>query len=172
MHRAAMKALGRFLAGLIVCAAIAIPEPALAAIARVGTQSASSGTGSSTSLTVPIPAGTAAGDVMVTVVGVRNATQRTITPPASGGWVRVLSHFSAAADYTQEVWFKVAGLAEPANYTWSWGSNDRSLVATVSYRGVDTVVPINASGGQTNAAAPVIAPSINTTLGGTVLVGF
>lgn len=100
------------------------------------------------SLTINRPAGTVAGDVMIASIAVRPSSVL-ITPPA--GW----SAQAATAQNTgntsrQQIFYRVAGGAEPASYTWLFESAHTGAAgAIVSYSGVDTAAPIDAFAGNT-----------------------
>ena len=98
-------------------------------------------------LTVNVPAGTVAGDVMVASIAVRPSSVL-ITPPT--GWSPQAATVQNAGNSSrQQIFYRVAG-AEPASYTWTFDSNHTGAVgAIVSYSGVDTASPINAFGGNT-----------------------
>jgi hypothetical protein len=74
----------------------------------------------------------------------------------------------------QAVYFKIAA-SEPANFTWSFNSNQAATGGIAAYSGVDTANPIDAhSGLVSNFArfATITAPSVTTTANGDMLVGF
>lgn len=99
-------------------------------------------------LTINVPAGTLANDVMVATIALRPSTV-VVTPPA--GWTG-LSAVSqpAATSNQQQIFYRIASGAEPASYTWLFESAHAGAAgAIVSYSGVDTTTPIDASGGNT-----------------------
>ena len=99
------------------------------------------------SLTINVPAGTVANDVMVATIAVRPNTVL-ITPPA--GWTTLSTIAQAVATANEQViYYRVAGAAEPASYTWLFESAHTGAAGSiVSYSGVDTATPIDASGGN------------------------
>ena len=99
-------------------------------------------------LTINVPAGTVAGDVMVAAIAVRTAGV-SITPPA--GWsAQAATVQNAGSSSRQQILYRVATGAEPANYTWRFDALHAGAVgAIVSYSGVDTTAPIDAFGGNT-----------------------
>ena len=103
------------------------------------------GLGGST-LTIGQPAGTTSGDVMIAHVIVRTAGN-VITPPP--GWNPVLRQDSGSAISTAS-YEKVAGSAEPATYTWSFGTGGEASGGIASYMGVNTTTPVDASHAQYN----------------------
>lgn len=130
-------------------------------------------------LTIAVPAGTVANDVMVAAITVRpcsstsgGACTVTIRPPA--GWTQAAS---APIDQTTGggvggfgnrlfVYYRVASGSEPASYTWLFGGGPVPAGAAggiMSFSGVDTTSPIVAEAGQTTASGTSHdAPSIDT----------
>ena len=139
--------------------------------AGIALRSASSAANpTATSLIIPTPGGLAPGDVMVAGISVRGNT--TIAAPA--GWTLVRLDATAEFIMRQAVYFKVAA-SEPANYTWTFNSNQAATGGIAAYSGVDTANPIDAhSGLVSNFArfATITAPSVTTTANGDMLVGF
>ena len=83
-------------------------------------QSQASATPSSgTSITVAKPSGTVDGDVLVALVAaIISSSPYSFTPPA--GWVATgaIAQFAASGGRMQ-IWTRVAGGSEPANYSWT-----------------------------------------------------
>jgi hypothetical protein len=138
-------------------------------------------------LTIAVPAGTVASDVMVASVTYRHcsgvsggACTTTIAPPA--GWTPV----NTVTDQTTGggpggfgnrlfVYQRVATAAEPANYTWTFGgqlTHAGALGAILSFSGVDTSNPIVAeAGAQTASGNTHTAPQVDTgSIANTMLV--
>lgn len=129
-------------------------------------------------LTVNVPAGTVANDVMIASIAMRPcsntsgaACTTTITAPA--GWTQVgttIDQTTGAGTggygHRLAIYRRVATGAEPASYTWSFGGTPVHAGATgviSSFSGVDTANPIVANAGQATAAAAThVAPTINT----------
>ena len=129
-------------------------------------------------LTINVPAGTIANDVMVASITYRpcsatdgGACTTTIAPPA--GWTLV----STLTDQTTGggtggygnrlfVYQRVATGAEPASYTWGFGGalvHAGAAGGIISFSGVDTASSVVVQGGQTTGAGTShAAPSINT----------
>ena len=100
-------------------------------------------------LAINVPVGTISGDVMVAAIAVRPSSVN-ITPPA--GWAAQAAALQNAAGNSsrQQIFYRVAGGAEPASYTWLFDSAFTGAVGgIVSYSGVDTSAPFNAFGGNT-----------------------
>ena len=121
---------------------------------------ASAGNAATNSLVLPRPTGTLTGDVLVARSAVRGTP--TITTPV--GWSLVRTDVRSTT-FTQAVYIHVAGGAEPASYTFSFSANATAVGSVASYIGVDTVNPIAAHSGQSNASSTSLtAPSATTSV--------
>jgi hypothetical protein len=123
-------------------------------------------------LTLNVPAGTAANDVLIASVATSpNGT--TVTPPA--GWTQILSTSQGAANASRLTsFYHVAGGAEPASYTFELDGSASTGAAgeMTGYSGVDTTTPINAQGGNVTASGLTHAANqITTTVANAMLVG-
>jgi hypothetical protein len=137
-------------------------------------------------LTINVPTGTVANDVMIAGITMRpcsnssgGACTVTITPPA--GWTLVDSVDQTTGAGTDGygnrlfVYRRVATGAEPASHTWTFGGTPVQAGAAggiLSFSGVDTSNPVVVSGGQTTGYSYThAAPSIDTgTVTDTMLV--
>jgi hypothetical protein len=132
-------------------------------------RSASSGQNTtSTSLTLPEPGGTMAGDVMVAAVGVRGSA--TVTAPPGWSLVRLDN-----ANYVlQAVYTRAVSTAEPASWTWTFSASVPAAGGILDYSGVNTATPVDVHAGlaTTTATTAITAPSITTTVDGDDIVGF
>ena len=152
--------------GNVTVSITATPPPSGGGIAFHAASSA--GNASTTSLTIPSPAGAQPGDVELAVVDVRGSPALTVP----GGWTLVRADQNGFS-ILQALYSHVVATSEPASYTWSWGFAAGASGGIVAYGGVDPANPVNASGGQTTTSSPTIsAPSIATTVAGAMLVGF
>ena len=153
---------GRVIAlAAVLCCALAAP-----AHAAIGVRNASvnqtNATGGAT-FSLPVPAGTASGDVMIATLNT-GAGIVTLTPPA--GWTAITNttpNWSATAKSL--TYYRVAGAGEPANYTWNWGAGATVAAAgdIVSYTGVSNTYPVAGSQATTSAAVGSIAtPTVST----------
>jgi hypothetical protein len=99
-------------------------------------------------LTINVPPGTVAGDVMVAAIAVRSSAVL-ITPPA--GWSAQAATVQTLGDSTRhQLFYRVAGASEPASYTWLFDTPHTGAVGAIaSYSGVDTATPIDAFSGNT-----------------------
>lgn len=118
-------------------------------------------------LTINVPAGTTAADVMVASITMRpcsatnnGACTTTVTPPAGWTLVRqVQTRTGGGVDgYGSQLWVyqRVVTGAEPASYTWFFGGRPQQAGAVggiLTFSGVDTANPIVAEDGQATASA-------------------
>ena len=128
-----------------------------------GAQLALRPAGTTSSLSINVPAGTASGDVLVAAIAVK-PTGITITPPA--GWTSVNRVDQTAGDAnSQEVFYHVATASEPASYSWTFSAPPVSATGgIVSYRGTDTTAPVDVfSGNVTPSATSHTATGVTTT---------
>jgi hypothetical protein len=132
-----------------------------------------------TSVTVPVPAGTANGDVMLLTSCCGDSDgQGTDTPATPSGWTLVTGPIASAATGastpTVTVYRRVAS-SEPANYAVG-GTVDCGRHGTIlTFRGVDTTTPIDATSttatGTGNNPDPA-SITVATTGAAVVAIGF
>lgn len=91
------------------------------------------------SIIVAKPPGVVKDDLMLALLAVSTSASYPTTAPA--GWTRI--HANPDTSLSQ-VWYKVAGDAEPADYTWTFAASARCIIAVAAYRDVDPANPINA----------------------------
>jgi streptogramin lyase len=162
-----------FAAAALACALLfstwagAVSRAATATIAMRSATSAQNGVAST--LSIPVPATTQPGDVLLAVVDVQY--QPSITGPA--GWQRVRADVSPGGNrLEQAVYVHTAGSNEPASYTWSFSSSHGAIGGIVDYTGVDPVSPIEASGvAFSTSQLSITAPSVTTTVANSRLLG-
>jgi hypothetical protein len=159
-----MKFLTRLSALLLVAL---LSSSAHAAVAFRAVANAIS-TGSPSQVTITKPTGTVENDCMYAVL---SGDGGTITPP--GGWTIVQSLPATDADQIFEVYQRVAGGAEGANYQFSLSGVFEVTAAILTYSGCDTASPVNTSSeraGVTDDADPqtvtatAITPSVNDSM--------
>lgn len=127
-------------------------------------------------LTIAVPAGTQADDVMIASIVVRPANML-ITPPAGWTLVRLINQPAGGGTggfgQVQATYYRVATAAEPVSYTWRFfgGISNGAAGGILSFSGVDTANPIDAEGGNvTPFSVNHTANSITTTVADTMLV--
>ena len=134
--------------------------PAVAAPAYRGSSSA---TGVNT-LTIPIPAGTTAGEVMVAQVMNRNLGS--LSTPA--GWT-LIRRDTSGVEVQVALFWRVATSSETAP-TFTLSVPMQMAGGIVSYSGADTSNPVDAHDATVGATATATAPSVTTTRPGTRVV--
>lgn len=87
------------------------------------------------SVTLAIPAGTIAGDLLCVII-CRQPNTQTVTAP--GGWTVAVDHDSAAASRRVYVAYKVCGASEPAA-AFTFSGSGFTGASLLSYRGATTV---------------------------------
>jgi RHS repeat-associated protein len=130
--------------------------------------SATNGTGA-TSLILPRPTGTVAGDMELAQVSTGSGTS-TITAPS--GWSLVASH--AVSSMTTAVYSHVAGASEPSSYTFGLSASAQAAGGISSYTGVDTTTPVDKASASwsSSASTNVALGSVTTTSDNDMLVAF
>jgi len=89
---------------------------------------------------------------------------------APAGWSLVLRQDTSSSIATA-TYVKVAGAAEPASYTWTFGTAGEASGGIASYIGVNTSTPIDASHAQYNASSSNVDNSgVTTTTANDMLV--
>ena len=135
--------------------------------ASIAFRAASSAKGS-TSLTLPTPAGTVAGDVLVAQVANRYEAYPLSAP---SGWTLIFRDTSGAA-VTSALFWRVATATEPsgATFTLSGVSGVQMAGGIAAYSGVSTTNPVNASGTTAGHGPTVSTASVTTTAANTLLL--
>lgn len=122
-------------------------------------------------LTINVPPGTVAGDVMLASV---TATPDTIseTPPAGWTLIRTVTQAGSTPSYLS-TYYRLATAAEPASYTWLFSTTGfgGAVGGIASFTGVDNTMPITAEAGvATGSGLGHAAPSVSSVLPDAMLV--
>lgn len=123
------------------------------------------------SLSINVPTGTVAGDVMIASVSARPDTL-TISPPSGWTLIRQVTQ-SAANASVLATYSRVAASGEPASYTWSFsgGGFGGAAGGIASFSGVDITTPVDAEAGSATASSlNHTAPSVTTTIANEALL--
>jgi MSHA biogenesis protein MshQ len=145
-------------------------SPAHAAITVGNATTYDSGGPSTSTVTLATPAGIVAGDLLVAQITVRGGSNATVTAQQSG-WTEVLNRTSGT-NLRQVVFHRFVAGGEPASFTWSVSPGQRAAAGLSSFRGVDSVAPVNASGSQSNGSSGTItAPPVTTNASDTLILG-
>ncbi len=123
------------------------------------------------SLTLNVPAGTVAGDVMLASL-IRRSSGVSVTAP--GGWTLIRQVTQSNPNSSAlTTYYRVADGTEPPAYTWTFGSAGFGGAAggIASFTGVDNNAPIDdEAGNATPSAVAHTAPSVTTTMPDDMLV--
>ncbi len=164
----ALRAFGRLLALTAASAALSIAQ---AQITVVGVSAPDPPSNNSISITVAAPAGVVANDVLLAIIADRGGDTSGIAS-APPGWTLATSTLDGAR-LGMYLYRRIVTAAEPADYTWNFSAANRSAIAVMAFRGVDTASPIAALNTQINGASSTMtAPSITPGIANTMLVGF
>ncbi|GAB5078270.1 hypothetical protein [Arthrobacter sp. AD-310] len=145
------------------------PSPS-GSISVVGTASSYSGTAAP--ITLAKPAGTTAGDLLVA------AFTADLTPSVSSapaGWTPLVNGLTIGNGARIFVYYRVAGTAEGASYTWSTSTAVKWGGGMTAYRGASTSSPIDsmvATRVDTSyTATSITLPGVTTASNGALLIG-
>jgi len=120
------------------------------------------GASGANSLSINKPGSVVDGHILVAQLALKgsSATVGSITPPA--GWTLVDASSSSGADpVTQAVYWKLAGAAEPASYTWAWSNSVRAEGGITAFGNVDVLNPVDSWGARVNNnTATITLPTI------------
>ena len=119
-------------------------------------------------LTISVPAGTVANDVMIASIAVQLYTAG-VTPPAGWTLVRRINN-TANTTNSLYVYLRVAGASEPASYTWVVQNLAYAAGGIQSFSGVDISGPIDVENGQNTGDDKPKTPSVTTTVANAMLV--
>lgn len=134
----------------------------------IDVRSASSAGVNGTVLTVPQPAGTAAGDVLIVAVAGRGTNTITCTPAA--GFVEILNQARSTSGKLF-VYRKVATASEPASYAFTLSTSSTHAAGALALTGVDTANIVNASASAQGASSVThTCPSVTTTAANTLAI--
>jgi GEVED domain len=108
-------------------------------------------------LTIPVPAGTSSGDLLLATIS--TDSDETLDTPL--GWT-VIDQGSSGGAVTVAAYYRIATATEPASYTFTWGSIEQAAGAILRYSGVSTSNPVDAFGVATGTSASPTSPSVAT----------
>jgi hypothetical protein len=121
-------------------------------------------------VTITRPTGTASGDVLVACLALN--TRRVVPGGTPADWLPIAAETSIPNPHVLG-YYKVAGAAEPANYTWALSSPTENSGGIARYSGVNTTKPLDAvvtSASDVAARAGTI-PGLTTTTSRTMIIG-
>ena len=124
--------------------ALAFAPAARAQIALVGTATSAS-IASGTSLTIDMPTGVVAGDVMIVNIAQRQDSSAAAT---SAGWTLIKSGTLGGSSRLGTILYRVAGASEAGPYTFTLTPSISQIAigSIVAFSGVDQAAPVEAAG--------------------------
>jgi PKD repeat protein len=139
-------------------------------IAVRSTRTASTET-ATTTVSLPAPAGRAAGDVLVaSFTADKNPT---VAVPA--GWTAITSGLSIGSGARVFAYYRVVGSSDPATYTWTLSTAVKWGGGITAYTGVNTTTPLDSTVATavnaTFSATSIAVGSITTASNGALLIG-
>ncbi len=130
-------------------------------ITFVGAESTTNGPGGATTITINVPTGVQAGDVMLAAL----TGDALLISALLNNWAELDNSPLNSGVMEHHIYIKVAGDNEPASYTWDLQATSERLVgAIVAYRDVDPITPINVSAKVASSGSSTTIPSITTTV--------
>ncbi|MEV4020156.1 hypothetical protein AB0J35_57740 [Nonomuraea angiospora] len=123
-------------------------------------RSVSSGQSTAGTFTIPKPPGTAAGDTLVAFQTSDAFGAGNMTTPGGGTTWQLLGQRSASEWGGTKVWWKQAGPAEPASYTFRQTSGAGGIVAIVAISDTDGSTPLISSTANADNDATVSCPAL------------
>jgi hypothetical protein len=167
MRTARGRSLRLGLAALLAPAGLGLllAPSARGAISFVSASSAATLVNGAGTLSLPAPAGVAAGDVEIATIAVSGAAS--VTPPS--GWTQIIDTSNGTA-LGQDSFWHIAGPGEGAS-SWAFSASTTAAGGIVAYRGVDTTTLIDAAGGQSGSGPMATIPSLSASYGGDLVLG-
>jgi hypothetical protein len=126
-----------------------------------------------TSLSIPIPAGTAQDDVLIAFIGMVGGTNHSVDAPTDWSAIPNMDWTESSTGTRSHAFWKLASATEPTSYLFTeTGGNLEDIDGTIiAVAGADTTHPIEASNGQINAASSSCpSPSLTTTTDHTLVL--
>lgn len=121
------------------------------------------------SLTLPVPTGTVAGDLLLAQVA-HGYTAAARTAPS--GWTLVREDSSSTV-LTSALYVRTAGAGEPgATFSFPAGSGVSMAGGVAAYTGVSTTTPVDASAAAAGYGTTPYTPAVTTTVAHTMVVRF
>ena len=120
-----------------------------------------------TSMSINKPGGTAVGDLLIATLVTDGEQKNAMT--LSGGWT-LIDHGVESKQVSMDVWWKLAGSSEPAQYAFGWAKSQEAYGWIMRFTGHDPGNPINASANTGGSSAAPTSPSVNTTVANAMIL--
>lgn len=145
------------------------PPPPPVGVVRESTSTTVNATATS-SVTIPTPAGTVAGNVLVACLALNGGSVATGGAPA--GWSSIASVMALSNPHVFG-YYKIAGAAEPASYGWTLTSSVLNGGGIGRYSGVDTATPLDVAAKTATGAAATTGtvPGVTTLSTNAMVIG-
>ena len=121
-----------------------------------------------TTITVPKPFGTVEGDYLFVCIGIKTGT----TTTDWDGFTEISG--STNGGTTLAIAYKIAGASEPADYTFTWGTDDRqaAIMLRINDQNLTDAINVVLSNGSSSNVTEATALSILTTVDNSLLLTF
>jgi hypothetical protein len=119
------------------------------------------------SLNIALPAGATNGKLLIAAVAVDGAAGSSLTAPA--GWT-LLSAVNGGGQIGLAVWWKIAGAAEPATYTFAWTGPEQAYGWIMRFSGANVIAPVNTFATSMGVGSTPLCPSVAPTEGYTLIL--
>jgi hypothetical protein len=120
-------------------------------------------------LTLPVPAGTVAGDLLLVHIA-HVWTGAPFTVPA--GWTHIRADNSANTIVSTLYWKKAATGEPSATFHFAAGSLVTMGGAMAAYTGANTTTPVDGHNGQVGTGGTAVTPAVTTATAGTLVLRF
>ncbi len=131
--------------------------------------SSASQVGNASQATVPKPAGTAGGDLLVVGLMIEKGSDETVTPPS--GWT-LIRRTNNITQIGMATYFKIMGTNEPVSYAFGLANGSKWAIGCSRISNVNPSNPIFISNGTDGKGKNVTAPTISTAGGKKLVICF
>ena len=118
-------------------------------------------------ITIPKPAGTAAGDLLIATIVTDGENKPEMTAPA--GWT-LIDHGRTSKQVTMDVLWKIADASESGSYDFSWAKSQQAYGWIMRFTGHDPAAPIHDAQSDGGTSSSPVSPAVTTTIANTMIV--
>ena len=158
-----------FLASILATAVLLTASVTLADIVSGSFDTSPSSDVTTTLVTIDKPISVAQGNLLLANIAINGGSPATITAPS--GWTQILRTDNDTS-ISIVSYYKVAGVSEPGDYTWSISPQTRAIGGITQYSGVDASNPIDTSAGNFGLSDVATTSSITTSSANEEVVTF
>lgn len=116
-----------------------------------------------TSVEVPKPGGTIAGDLLIAAVATKGNTKSSLSPSPLDGWTEIDIDEEGNV-VTFGVWWKIASASEDVSYVFSWSSESTAYGWVMRFSNHDPTNPINDWAQDNGSDISPSSPDVTTTV--------